>query len=259
MKVGILRRWTRSILPLAALVTSSLLFAQAPKTTPPPSILLGPRHGHVIPLRSGCTHTGGGNIDVAQPTPDALLITMTGGAVAYGSFCDASAAQLFDLDQALEIQFDPSKIKRAKLTLEGRVIGLLRSHGKHDSAGFDQACAEIGCGPNVVLSLCLPPHTVAGSDNLSVNDRAGPVSVPIVPGKYHLHQTFRVWAAAHKCLLPCKGPSAEFADQAIDPLWISYREPFHGAAKKDFGFQLSLKVSEDAEDKDTLPNPRKAK
>jgi hypothetical protein len=38
--------------------------------------------------------------------------------------------------------------------------------------------------------------------------------------------------------------SAEFApDPALDPLWISYWEPFHGAAKKDFGFQLTMKVA----------------
>ena len=53
-----------------------------------------------------------------------------------------------------------------------------------------------------------------------------------------------------KTLLPCKAPSAEFApDPALDPLWISYWEPFHGAAKKDFGFQVILKVSPDADSK----------
>ena len=32
-------------------------------------------------------------------------------------------------------------------------------------------------------------------------------------------------------------------DPALDPLWISAWEPFHGAAKKDFGFQVTLKVA----------------
>jgi hypothetical protein len=53
---------------------------------------------------------------------------------------------------------------------------------------------------------------------------------------------------AHACLLLYKGPSAEFApDPALDPLWISYKEPFHGATKKDFGFQMTLKVVEDTD------------
>ena len=34
---------------------------QAPAATPGVSITLGPRHGHVTPIRHGCTHTGGGN------------------------------------------------------------------------------------------------------------------------------------------------------------------------------------------------------
>jgi hypothetical protein len=47
-------------------------------------------------------------------------------------------------------------------------------------------------------------------------------------------------------MLPCKAASAEFApDPALDPLWISYWEPFHGATKKDFGFQITLKVAPD--------------
>ena len=32
-------------------------------------------------------------------------------------------------------------------------------------------------------------------------------------------------------------------DPALDPLWISYWEPFHGAVKKDFGFQVTVKVA----------------
>jgi hypothetical protein len=247
--------------------------APAAPSAPPVSFIVGPRHGHVVPIRHGCTHTGGGNIDIAQPSPDTLIITMTGAAVAYGSICDASAAQNFDLDQAFEVSFDNPKLKKAKLTMEARVIGLLRSHGKNDTASYDNACAAVLSGPANLVHLCVPPHSVAGCDNLSVNDHAGPFSVPIAAGKYCLQQTFMVSAAAHKCLL-CKGPSAEFApDPAIDPLWLSYKEPFHGAAKKDFGFQVILKVAEDTDnaaengdkdkkdesDKEKLPEPKEVK
>jgi hypothetical protein len=246
--------------------------APAAAAAPPASLVLGPRHGHVTPEGHGCTHTGGGNIDVAQPSPDTIVITMTGVAVAYGSVCDASAAQNCDLEQAFEVSFDSPKLKKAKLTMEARVIGLLRSHGKNDTAAYDNACAGVVSGSTALLHLCVPPHSVGGCENLSVNDRAGPFSVPIVPGKYCLQQTFVVSAAAHKCLL-CKGPSAEFApDPALDPLWISYKEPFHGAAKKDFGFQVILKVAEDTDnppangdkekgeaDKEKLPEPKAVK
>ncbi len=70
--------------------------------------------------------------------------------------------------------------------------------------------------------------------------------LPIVAGKYTLHETWMISAAHAYKPLPCKSSSAEFApDPALDPLWISYWEPFHGAIKKDFGFQITLKVVED--------------
>jgi hypothetical protein len=244
----------------------TITVAPAGPTAPPVSFTLGPRHGHVVPARQGCTHTGGGNIDVTQPSPDTLVITMTGAAVAYGSVRDATAAQNCDLEQAFEINFDNPKLKKAKLTMEGRVMGLLRSHGKNDMASYDNACASVEIGPSPLLTVCVSPHAVGGGENLSVNDHDGPVSVPIAPGKYCLRQTFVVAARTHKCVL-CKGPSAEFApDPALDPLWISYKEPFHGAAKKDFGFQIILKVAEDTDQTDgdkkgaeLLPTPTRDK
>jgi hypothetical protein len=220
----------------------------AAPTAPPISFVLGPRHGHVTPERHGCTHTGGGNIDVAQPTPDTLIITMSGAAVAYGAIRHAMAGQAFELEQFFELSFDNPKVKKGKLTMEGRVIGLLRSHCPKDSAAYDDACAAVGVDSTCLLKLCVPPHSVGGKQSLSVNDHDGPYSVPVTAGKYLLRQTFRISAMAHPTVLPTKGPSAEFApDPAIDPLWLSYKEPFHGAIKKDFGFQVILKVAEDTE------------
>jgi hypothetical protein len=55
-----------------------------------------------------------------------------------------------------------------------------------------------------------------------------------------------VTASHPQCWRLCKAASAEFApDPGLDPLWISYWEPFHGAAKKDFGFQVTMKVFPD--------------
>jgi hypothetical protein len=228
-------------------VTISVVPAQVP--APPVSITLAGRHGHVTPVRRGCTHSGGGNIDVAQPSSDALVVTMSGVAVAYGGPKDSFAGMDFNLDQSFEISFDNPKVKKAKVTLEARVIGLLRSHSKGGGADYDHACASVAANGTPVVSLCLEPHSVAGGENLSVNDHDGPLSISnVAAGKYTLHQTFAIHATAPKSIWPFKAPSAEFApDPALDPLWISYKEPFHGAAKKDFGFQVTVKVADATE------------
>jgi hypothetical protein len=133
------------------------------------------------------------------------------------------------------------------------VIGLLRSHA-HGGGSAGIVCPAQACltscesGGPALLEVALPGRSVAGGENLSVNDRQGPVSVVVPFGKFVLHQKFGVEAAHPKKLLPCKAASAEFApDPALDPLWISYWEPFHGANKKDFGFQVTLRVSAEAE------------
>src|SRR5262249_2211481 len=105
----------------------------APATAPSPavSINLANRHGHATPQRLGFCHTGGGNTDVAQPASDTVVITMTGVAVATGGpLCAGVAGMDFDLTQEFEVVFEKSDVKAAKLTLEARAIGLLRSHAK---------------------------------------------------------------------------------------------------------------------------------
>jgi hypothetical protein len=216
---------------------------------PPVSINLKGRHGQVVPHRDGCTHSGGGNIDVAQPTPDVLVVTMSGVVVAAGSPCGTSSAMMdFDLSQCFEVTFDKTDLKKAKMTVEGRLIGLLRG-GKKGCASESKGCATVGCEAAAhLVGLCLPDHSVCDCDNLSINDREGPVTVPITPGKYTLEQTFHIEATQGRSILPCKPASAEFApDPALDPLWISYWEPFHGATKKDFGLQITIKVAEDTD------------
>jgi hypothetical protein len=219
----------------------------APAPAPPVSITLGPRHGHVWPYREGCSHTGGGNIDVAQPSPDTVVITMTGVAVAVGTCCGPGVAGMdFDLNQCFEVVFDKPDVKAAKLSLEGRVVGLLRSHRLGGGTAEEaRGCAAVLADKLPLVAVCVPEHGVAGGENLSINDREGPCSAVVVAGRYTLNQVFHLQASHPKTWLPCcKASSAEFApDPALDPLWISYWEPFHGAAKKDFGFQITLRVT----------------
>jgi hypothetical protein len=223
---------------------------------PPVSITLHERHGHTTPSKGKCAHTGGGLIDVASPAPDTVVLTMSGAVV-------ANADMRFDVDQIFEVSIDDPKVKKAKLTVEGRVIGLLRGERK-GSAEYSDACASILADPHELVTLCVPPHCVSGRDSLAVNDHDGPKTVPVVTGKYTLHQTFTI--SAHTDSIVCKRPSAEFApDPALDPLWISYFEPFHGVKKETFGFQVTIKVAPDdganstKKEAEAVPAPQKSK
>jgi hypothetical protein len=235
----------------AGLLGVALAIHAADAPAPPVTIDLGSRQAQGMPSRQGFCHTGGGNIDVQQPTPDVLVITMTGVAVAGGHPCkDSLAALAFDLCQEFEITAAKPDIKRAKLTIEARDIGLLRSHPGGGTASITSPAHAFVVPTGVIgdmpaaIEVSLPGRAVACGESLSVNDKSGPMGAVVPVGKYTLQEKFGVQAAHPKRLIPCKAASAEFApDPALDPLWISAFEPFHGAQKKDFGFQVIVKVS----------------
>lgn len=228
--------------------------AETPKTVtikatveepPAVTIKLGCRTGRAVPMKGCCLdHTGGGNIDVQQPTPDTLVVTMTGAAVGSCS----TAGFNFDLDQAFEISADKPGVKKVKITMEGRLIGCLRSHincfRECSTAGVNGAHAGVVCGGGEIVSASLPGHSVSCGECVSINDKVEPMCQVVIPGCYHLHQGFDIFSS-NPSICPCKAGSAEFGDGCCDALWISYNEPFKGAAKKDFGFQVSIKVEAD--------------
>jgi hypothetical protein len=242
------RRWANVAGIFAALVPLSLLAADEPPSAPPPSarpsrvaFVLKNRHGHAVPDRSGTSHTAGGNIDVAQPRDDTLVITMTGAVVAGPHPCKASAATMdFDLNQDFEIIFADPKLTKARLTIEAQVIGLLRGDKHGGSASVCNGAAAIAGADGNGVGLSIEGHAVGGDDNLAINDRKGPVNVAVCAGPYHVLQTFRI-NAVHARSICGTAASAEFApDPALDPTWISVTDPFRGANKKEFGFRVTL-------------------
>src|SRR5260370_12707332 len=114
---------------------------------PTPTITLDEREGRVTPHREGFQHTGAGNIDVAQVAPDTFVITMTGVAVAGPQPCKDSVASMdFDLTQAFEINLDKPEGRKLKLTVEARVIGLLRGECKGRGTAEESGCATVVSG-----------------------------------------------------------------------------------------------------------------
>jgi hypothetical protein len=238
------------IAAIAGLLVTSLVAAEPPQPAPPAvQLLLGPGEGTATPHRTCCAHTGGGNVLVSQPADDTIATSMTGVVVAKsGPLVDGVASYTFELTQDFEVVVNDPKVRAAKLLMEVRVVGLLRSPkcccgSPGGSASVSvPAHAVVRCGPRELLGLSLPPASASSGESLSVYNRQGPVCVLVAPGKYTLHEVFGIQAIGSKWGGPC-GPSAEFAPEgALDPMWISSYDPFHGAIKKSFGFQVILKL-----------------
>jgi hypothetical protein len=228
---------------------------------------LGCRKAVVTPCKNCCNHTGGGNIEVLQPDDNTIEILMTGAAVAYGCPTGKShAGMTFDLSQQFKIDCgEDCKYKKLKLEVSAELIGLLRSHCKGGCAEVSGATATVSCDdphhPSEVVTIALPGHTVCSGENLSVNDKEGPMCVPVCCGCFTLHQALTLSAVGPRFILG-KAPSVEFADGGIDPLWISAKEPFWGAKKGAFGFKVTIKlVAEDCPEpeengKEAIPAPK---
>jgi hypothetical protein len=222
------------------------LSAQVPPVPPPPpkvGFVLKDRLGQAIPARTHTARAGGGNTDVAQPREDTLIITMSGVVTAAPQPAKASAALMeFDLNQEFTIATADPKLKKAKITTEAQVVGLLRGDKHGGSAAVSNGTVVIACAGVCILSQSIEGHAVSGDAHLAINDHKGPVGIAVPPGDYNLRQTFRI-DAAHVRSICGKAAAAEFApDPALDPTWISVTDPFHGANKKDFGFRVTLRV-----------------
>lgn len=238
--------WSQEKKEVPAGTPVTIVVKPAEIASPSITLKLNGRQAKAVPQRCGFSHTGGGNIDVQQPSPDTIVLTVTGVAVAGCLPCTASnAAMHIELSQCFEVVFEKKELKNPKLTVEGRVIGVLRTKCKGDQCASESAHASI-CPAHGgdVLTLTLPANSACNGDNVSINDHEGPDCAPVLCGKYFLHAQFEVSASHTKGL--CKAASAEFAPDALDPLWIDVKEPFKGIAKKDFGFQVTIKVMEDA-------------
>jgi len=232
---------------------------EAPLTPRPViELVIEPGQASATPKRSGVSYANGGIIDVSQPSPTTIVVTMSGlTATNADLLCKSLAYYHFDLEQCFEVRFNSRKVKGAKLTLEGRVIGLLRTDHEHrvpcclerkkcPTAETEAATASIGCGSVEIVTLALPARQAGCCEDLSVYNKEGPLVVPVSAGKYTLHQKWG-FGTTHPCFC-CRGASAEFAPQPNhypEVYWFQHFRPFNGLATKDFGFQVTIRVAAD--------------
>jgi hypothetical protein len=250
--------------------------AQTPAAKPAaaagPVVVLRPtqREGLVAPVHTGSALTGGGAVTLAQPAPDTLVLNVTAAAAAKANPCQPSTASVdANVEQQFEVVF-PAGVKPARLVLEARLSGLLRSEdcdcclvscvggkcGKSGSAELVQAAASLHCGAESLATIAFPPKGVAGRDALAVNLAEGPVCVPVGPGCHTLHLTLRLSAEQPKALCPHIA-SAEFAPPpALPPNWIHTPDPFGGLDRTGLGFQVVVRVEPLPAETEPVPPPR---
>jgi hypothetical protein len=215
--------------------------------------ILRSRSGAVTPERTRDAQTAGGFIQVLQIEPNQVLVLMR-GAVAAGTpitgSCQkgASASRQFDLNQDFEIVPTRGNLRPPRLFLSAWLIGSLVSsqEEKGGSASQAPACATILSGGQSLLNVCIKPHSVAGSQNLLVNDRVGPLEMTVAPGGFCLQQTFAINASQPKYHCHSGAAAAEFdPDPRLDSRWNDVLKPFRAAPHQDFGFRIILQVVEE--------------
>jgi hypothetical protein len=220
--------------------------------------IITPGEASAVPIKKGLAWANGGVIDVAQPNPTTLTITMSGlTATNADLLCTSVANYHFELTQAFAVVFNSKRVVGAKLTLEGRVIGILRTDHTHHTPCCFPGCRHCGTAETLpataavtseggeLVSLSLPPRQSCCCDDLSVYNHEGPFCVPVICGKYMLHETWG-FGTTHPAFW-CRGASAEFSPQPqycpeAGEYWFQHFHPFNGLASKDFGYQVTLKL-----------------
>jgi hypothetical protein len=228
---------------------------------PPAELVVEPGMGSATPLKQAVAWANGGVIDVAQPNATTLVITMSGLTAVNADLCRTSVARYrFDLNQRFAVVVNSPRVKGTKLTLEGQGVGLLRtSHESYQHVGFcanwrcptadtDPAKALITNPAGQILALVLPSRCANGCTDLSVYDHDGPFTAAVKAGSYELREMWG-FGTAHPSFV-CHGASAEFSPQPAyyagihGPYgyWFEHFQPFNGAASKDFGFRVVVKL-----------------
>jgi hypothetical protein len=239
----------------------------------PAEIILSPGEATAVPTKAGVAFANGGVIDVAQPNLATVVVTMTGLTATNADLCRASVANYsFNLIQGFDVVFNSPRVKGAKLSIEGRVIGLLRTdhelythhylNHKCGTAETHAATAAVTAvdGPELV-ALSMPARAATAGDDLSVYNHEGPFAVSVGAGKYVLHETWG-FGTTHPAF-HCRGASAEFAPQPSyfpGPVsyWFEHWQPFNGTATKDFGYQVTIKLMPEFKEEkaDEVPPPK---
>jgi hypothetical protein len=216
--------------------------AAAPAPPPTYTINLKARHACVTPHTKKLARVDGGFIDVVSPTPQSVIVTMTGTTAASSYLgCSGAATAEFEMAQELEITCSDPSVQTVSLTLDSALVGFVRSKGH---AGAAVRVAEVSVTPEgwdgTPLTLWYPPFGVTGKDGRLCNQHLPPVQdMPMPIGRYVISARFALDTQARGV---CDDhAAADFSpDTTLPADWVRTKDPFQGVSKKSFGFTFML-------------------
>jgi hypothetical protein len=216
--------------------------ASPPAPGPTYTITLQSRHACVTPRTKKLARVDGGFIDVVAPSPQGLVVTMTGTAAANSYLgCSGAATAEFELAQELEITCSDPSVHTVALTLDSALVGFVRSKGH---AGAAVRVAEVSVTPEgwdgTPLTLWYPPMGVTGKDGRLCNQHLPPIQdLPMPLGRYVISARFALDTQARGV---CDDHAvADFSpDTSLPTDWVRTKDPFQGVSKKSFGFTFLL-------------------
>lgn len=215
-------------------------------------IVLRSREAQATPQQSKTSQTGGGSIVVEQPTPNTVVIRMSGSAAAGSTFHCSSSGINFALLQDLEVIPMREGLRAPRIGMMGRLVGTLtvtdpeKWQHADGSASQGPATAALWCCENTILSIDMPASGVACGERLAINNQSGPCEAPAVAGCYRLTANFQVTANQGKGIWHRQYAVADF-DRApqLDAFWADGLKTFRAVPREEFGFTLAVRVVED--------------
>lgn len=209
-------------------------------------LVAGQRTATADGRHNGLGYTSAPVIDVTQPQPDVLIVTMTGVATAAGLPCNESYAEVgFDLSQNFAVVADRPPPRPVRLIVEGQLVGLFR--GNREGAGVAEisvpAEATVTAGPAPVATVGFPGRTHTGKDVVLISDRTPPVEVVILPGEFNLAQKFAIRCSHPKKCFHKNVVMAVFGNLGRAPEWLGLLDPARDLPRgQDLGFRVAIRV-----------------
>ncbi|HSQ56976.1 MAG TPA: hypothetical protein VLM40_14645 [Gemmata sp.] len=217
-----------------------------PKVDANPVILrLGERTATADARSTGVAHNSAPLIEVLQPQPNALVVTMTGVSVVAGVPCEESVNEvMFDLLQSVQVVTGRPD-QKVKLVMEAQLAGLFR--GSRDGAGIasiSPALATIYAGDTPAMQIEFPGRTQRGKDLVLITDRSTPRELVVGPGHFTLEQRFALHCSHPKKMFHKNVMTVAFGpDSGRIPEWMSLLDPTRDIPRqREFGFRVILRA-----------------